>query len=95
MISSEEPLFYSRHNIQGTSPVACTVHIKQHSSLRSVLEIFVQASVNISSKIRVVLAGNVKQIAHQMIKYEGNLFISQKWRINKLVLNPFSPELGR
>ena len=64
LISSEEHLFYRRLDILGFSPVACTVHIKQHSSLHSVSDIFVHAKVStFQPKFR-----NVKQIAHQMIK---------------------------
>ena len=84
MISSEEPLFYSHLDILGFSPVACTVHIKQHSS----------KSVNNSSEMRAVLAGNMKQIVKQKINYDGNLSINQNLRINGLVLDHFSPELG-
>ena len=87
MISSEGPLFYSHLDIPGFSPVACTVHIKIHSSLRLIFGHFrSRKSVNNSSEIRAVLAGNMKQIVQQKINYDGNLFINQNLRINGLVL---------
>ena len=36
----------------------------------------------------------MKQIVHQEINYDENLFINQNLRINGHVLSPFSPELG-
>ena len=43
-------------------------------------------SVNISSKVQVVLARNVTQMVQQKINYYGPLILKQNLRINGLVL---------